>query len=342
MREQILYVRADTIELQTRGRLLKGAAGLMALGVLLSLPLVLTTPGVPLVSLLSLAATVALAAIVFGLAHYGYVTSGAVLLLVGMEVTFAISTPPENIVNGQVALVFVLYMLVAGLVIGASSVLIVGAAAIAEILAFSQIAGVPPDAWTFTNITLILIAAGLLWLIINTQAGWLTYARAQAQAASIAQQDLAEREQALVAANQELRASNAHMESLLSLVRDLETPAIPLLQGVLLVPLVGQLDTHRAARITQAVLDAVVQQRAEVVIIDITGISAVDTSIVRRIERLARSVQLLGARTMLTGVSAAVAQTIAQQELDFSEIRTVGRLQDGVAAVLNEMGRRAM
>ena len=130
------------------------------------------------------------------------------------------------------------------------------------------------------------------------------------------------------------------MESLLSLVRDLETPAIPVLQGVLLVPLVGHIDTHRAARIIQAVLDAVVHQRAQIVIIDITGISVVDTAIVRRIERLAHSAQLLGARTMLTGVSAAVAQTIAEQELNFSEIRTMGRLQDGVAVVLDEMRAR--
>jgi anti-anti-sigma regulatory factor/HAMP domain-containing protein len=149
------------------------------------------------------------------------------------------------------------------------------------------------------------------------------------QMADQIRQQIAELDQSAV-----VREQNDQLRALLELVQDLETPAIPLLDGVLLVPVVGYLDTRRVTLLQQRVIEAVHTQRAQVVILDLTGITMVDTKVAHAIQQFVAAVQLLGARTIVTGISAQVAQTVTHMGVGFERVQIAARVQEGIAAVL--------
>jgi rsbT co-antagonist protein RsbR len=187
------------------------------------------------------------------------------------------------------------------------------------------------------DVIVLTVSFTLLWLILRTLERAVERSNQRAAAALAAQRELEQQQAALQTTNTDLSASNAQMTSLLNLVRDLETPVIPLLEGVLVLPLIGHVDTRRASELTNTALNAVHEQRARMVIVDITGVSVVDTAVAQRISHLAQAVRLLGARVLLTGIRSDVAHTIVAQGIDFSNIQTAGRLQDGIATVLSEL-----
>ncbi|HEU4325648.1 MAG TPA: STAS domain-containing protein [Roseiflexaceae bacterium] len=127
---------------------------------------------------------------------------------------------------------------------------------------------------------------------------------------------------------------NQRLQELLGLVRALETPVIPLQTDALLVPLVGYLDATRAERIKQNVLESIHSQRARVVLLDITGIATVDETVAAFFQQIATGVRLLGASLMITGITPAVAQTLARMGVSLGLVETAGRLHDGVQRVI--------
>ncbi len=129
---------------------------------------------------------------------------------------------------------------------------------------------------------------------------------------------------------------NRRLQELLGLVRALETPVIPLQSDALLVPLVGYLDAARAERIKQSVLESVHSQRARVVLLDITGIATVDEAVAAFFQQVASGVRLLGASLMITGITPAVARTLASMGVSLGLIETAGRLHDGVQRVIGQ------
>jgi rsbT co-antagonist protein RsbR len=129
----------------------------------------------------------------------------------------------------------------------------------------------------------------------------------------------------------DLRASQAT-------VRELGAPVLPVLPGVLAVPLIGALDSARAADLSAAVLGAIDEQRARHVILDITGVPVVDTYVAHALLQVAQAARLLGAETLLVGIGAEVAQTIAQLQLDLRAIRVYPNLEAAVGALLETRG----
>ncbi|WP_044244532.1 PAS domain S-box protein [Chondromyces apiculatus] len=124
-------------------------------------------------------------------------------------------------------------------------------------------------------------------------------------------------------------------------IRELSTPLIPLARGVVVMPLVGTIDSSRAQQIMESLLDGVVDQQARVAILDLTGLATVDTQIADALLRAARATRLLGAEVMLTGIKPQFAQVLVQLGIDMSGITTEGTLQSGVAAAMGWLqGRR--
>jgi anti-anti-sigma regulatory factor len=124
---------------------------------------------------------------------------------------------------------------------------------------------------------------------------------------------------------------------LLETVRELSTPVIPVHDGILVVPLVGTIDEGRSAQITEAMLDAIQRDRAEVVILDITGVPTVDTGVANHLLRATRAAALLGASCLLVGISPVVARTLVALGIDLSDITTRNNLQAGIAYALARM-----
>lgn len=118
------------------------------------------------------------------------------------------------------------------------------------------------------------------------------------------------------------------------LITELSTPVITIWEGVLLVPIIGRLSQERAAQMTESLLNATVERKAQVVILDITGVRTIDTAVVQRLVQGVAAIALVGAECVLTGVGAGVAQTLVHLGLDLSGIRTRRRLADGLQHAL--------
>ncbi len=117
-------------------------------------------------------------------------------------------------------------------------------------------------------------------------------------------------------------------------IRELSTPLIPIIEGVVVLPLVGSVDDARATQVMETLLKGVERYHAHIVILDITGVKVVDTQVANAFIQAAQAVRLLGARVMLTGIQPAIAQTLVHLGVDLRQIETRSTLQDGIAAVL--------
>jgi rsbT co-antagonist protein RsbR len=119
-------------------------------------------------------------------------------------------------------------------------------------------------------------------------------------------------------------------------LRELSTPLIPITSTVMIMPLIGTIDSQRAQMVMEALLEGVAQHQAELVILDITGVSVVDTQVAQAFIQAAQAVRLLGAQVMLTGIGPQIAQTLVHLGVDLSGILTQGSLQSGIAAALRD------
>lgn len=148
---------------------------------------------------------------------------------------------------------------------------------------------------------------------------------AQQQALQIADQRAVEAETARHAAESakhEVEQRAAEQQRLLELVAVLELPILQIDDQVLLAPLVGNLDSRRAEQLRSRVLETVAAKRAHTVIIDITGITLIDTAVAKALIDTAAAIRLLGARTIISGIRPAVAQTLVHLNAGLNEIAT--------------------
>lgn len=132
----------------------------------------------------------------------------------------------------------------------------------------------------------------------------------------------------------ELKDALAEKTQLLEMIRQASTPIAPVVDGILVVPLVGMFDAFRAELVTEKLLDEISTTRAKVVILDVTGVPVFDTEAAQRIIRLAHTVRLLGAELMLVGMSPENARTIVDLGIDLTRFRTFATLQAGLAQAL--------
>ncbi len=112
---------------------------------------------------------------------------------------------------------------------------------------------------------------------------------------------------------------------------ELSMPLIPLSDHVVIMPLIGTIDTTRGGQIMQTLLAGVAAQRSTVAILDITGVKVLDTHVASAIVQAAQAVKLLGAQVVMTGVSPAMAQTLVHLGVDLSTIVPRSTLQAGIA-----------
>lgn len=120
---------------------------------------------------------------------------------------------------------------------------------------------------------------------------------------------------------------------------ELAAPLIPIGDGILVMPLVGTVDVERARQAVETALCGVGERGAEYLIIDITGVKAVDETVASMLVRAARGLSLLGARAIITGIRADVAQTLVGLHLHLDGLVTKATLQSGVAHALKARGR---
>lgn len=121
-------------------------------------------------------------------------------------------------------------------------------------------------------------------------------------------------------------------------IRELSTPVLQVRDELLLLPVVGVIDSTRARQMTDHLLQAIRAKRAKVIVIDITGVAAVDSMVANHLVQAVEAARLLGAHAILTGLSAEVAQTIVRIGVDLGKVRTTGSLQDGIVEANRMLG----
>lgn len=122
-------------------------------------------------------------------------------------------------------------------------------------------------------------------------------------------------------------------------LQELSASLIPVVDKVSIMPLVGTIDTERAKLIMENLLEGVVQQRAEVVLLDITGVPVVDTMVAHHIIQAADAVRLVGAKCMLVGIRPEIAQTIVALGINLSDFTTTSTLRRGMQEALSLTNR---
>lgn len=155
-------------------------------------------------------------------------------------------------------------------------------------------------------------------------------ARSEAQAGELARQTTALAEQ------------NEEQRRLLDLVATLETPAVSIAEGVILAPLIGHLDSRRAASLTTKLLGMAGERRTRMVLLDLSGVPAVDSAVAQSLLRTIQALRLLGCEVSVSGIAAPVATTMAQLGLELNGVRTWRSPQEALEAVREERAGQAV
>ncbi len=132
------------------------------------------------------------------------------------------------------------------------------------------------------------------------------------------------------------------MEAQRQAIMELSTPVIKIWDGVMLLPLVGIIDTVRSQHIIENLLNAIVENEASVAILDLTGVPVVDTSVARHILKTVSAAKMLGSEVILTGFSPDVSQTLVTLGIDLSNITTCGSLKLGIEKAFSMINKKVV
>lgn len=120
---------------------------------------------------------------------------------------------------------------------------------------------------------------------------------------------------------------------------ELSTPLIPINDSIVIMPLIGSMDSRRAQNVLDSLLNGIAESRSTTLILDITGVAMVDTQVANVLLRATEAVKLLGANTIITGIRPEVAQTLIHLGVDLSNLRTLSSLQSGIAFAYAQEGK---
>jgi rsbT co-antagonist protein RsbR len=121
-------------------------------------------------------------------------------------------------------------------------------------------------------------------------------------------------------------------------IHELSTPVLQVREQLLILPIIGILDSRRATQLTEQLLDAIRTHRARVVVIDVTGVPAIDETVANHLVQTVKACRLMGAGVIITGLSPDIAQTLVTLGVDLSMMNPVGDLQGGIEAAERTLG----
>ncbi|HUJ32507.1 MAG TPA: STAS domain-containing protein [Candidatus Acidoferrum sp.] len=125
-------------------------------------------------------------------------------------------------------------------------------------------------------------------------------------------------------------------------IRELSTPVLQVRERLLILPIIGVIDPQRARQLTEQLLRGIRTNRAKVVVIDITGVAAMDVTVANHLVQTVEASRLLGATVIVTGLSPEIAQTLVTIGVDLGKMNTVGDLQGGIEQAERLLGYKVM
>ena len=125
-------------------------------------------------------------------------------------------------------------------------------------------------------------------------------------------------------------------------IRELSTPVLQVRERLLILPIIGVIDPQRARQLTEQLLRGIRSNRAKVVVIDITGVAAMDATVANHLVQTVEASRLLGATVIVTGLSPEIAQTLVKIGVDLGKMNTVGDLQGGIEQAEHLLGYKVV
>jgi rsbT co-antagonist protein RsbR len=125
-------------------------------------------------------------------------------------------------------------------------------------------------------------------------------------------------------------------------IRELSTPVLQVRDRLLILPIIGVLDSGRARQLTEQLLGAIQANRAKVVVIDITGVATIDVTVANHLVQTVKASRLMGASAIITGLSSGIAHTLVDLGVDLSMMQTVGDLQGGLEEAERLLGYKVI
>lgn len=123
-------------------------------------------------------------------------------------------------------------------------------------------------------------------------------------------------------------------------IRELSTPVLQVRERLLILPIIGVLDSQRAKQVTEQLLRGIRSNRAKVVVVDITGVPTIDSTVANHVVQTVEASRLMGAGVIITGLSSEIAQTLVTIGVDLSKLNAVGDLQGGIELAEKMLGYR--
>ena len=127
-----------------------------------------------------------------------------------------------------------------------------------------------------------------------------------------------------------INARESTMRKQQEAIRELSTPVLQIRDRLLLLPIIGVIDSQRGRLITESLLRSIRASRAKVVVMDITGVATIDSKVANHLLQTVTAARLMGAVVIVTGLSAEVAQSLVALGIDLARLNTVGDLQGGI------------
>jgi len=135
------------------------------------------------------------------------------------------------------------------------------------------------------------------------------------------------------------RISNESAMTQSKAIMEMSTPVTQIWEGILLLPLVGLIDSKRAQDIMDASLAKIAETQARIFILDISGVGVVDTAVANYLIKVTKATRLMGCESTISGVSPAIAQTITELGIDVGNVRTTANMRDALSLALKEQDK---
>jgi rsbT co-antagonist protein RsbR len=119
---------------------------------------------------------------------------------------------------------------------------------------------------------------------------------------------------------------------------EMSTPVTAIWQDILMLPIVGLIDSQRAQQVMNSILTKIAETRAKVMIMDISGVGVVDTAVANHLIKITKATRLMGCECIISGLSPAIAQTIVELGIDVVDVRTTSTLRDALEHSFRELG----
>jgi methyl-accepting chemotaxis protein len=152
--------------------------------------------------------------------------------------------------------------------------------------------------------------------------------------------DKVESARATEIALKQVREAELIREELNLALEEMSTPVMPIWDGILLLPLIGVVDSARTDKVVNKTLERINETRSKVFLLDISGVPAMDTAVANQLLKISKATRLMGCETVISGLSPAIARTMVELGVEVGEVRTTATLQQAFAIALGKRNKQ--